>query len=516
MKKIGIKRIVKVVLFLFIVLASCKAGAYTASNKAYEKLKIMVDVMELINSHYVDEKDDKDMAAGAIRGVVSTLDPFSQYMEEKAYKEVKSETEGAFSGIGIQIESKNGYITVVSPIPDTPAYKAGILPGDKIFKIDGKDAVKMTQEEAVGMMKGRLGTKVTVTMLRDGTPDPIDFVLKRDKIKIVSVRTVIIENDVIYTRLSEFNAQSAKDIEKEIEDNIKKIEKDGGKPKGIVLDLRNNPGGLLDSAIDIISLFTKEKTTALTTRGRNKSLLQEYFTSGDGKYTDIPLIILLNRGSASASEIVSGALQDFKRALIIGANSFGKGSVQTIFPLSDGTALRLTIAKYYLPSGRPITRGEGPNDRNGITPDLEIKLPIEDEIRLYMQSNIIFVDEKKAKVEIIGKAQADKEKAAAATNKTTTTVAAARDPNKVEIIKIEDEVLRKAVDIIKDGRVKTLITSSKAMDKDKEAEKLEAAQAAQAAKEAKEAQDAKPKTDNKLDTEQINRNENPQTPKKSK
>ncbi|MDR3049932.1 MAG: S41 family peptidase [Elusimicrobiota bacterium] len=411
-------------------------------DATYEKLKIMVDVMEIIKNNYVDEKDTKDMAAGAIRGVVSTLDPFSQYMEEKAYKDMKEETAGEFSGIGIRIMSKNDFITVVSPIPDTPAYKAGILPNDRIIKIDGKNAVKMSQEDAVKLMKGKAGTKVTITVSRDNVIDPINFVLKRDKIKIETVRSLMLDGDIAYIRLTEFNAKSASDVENALD----KLVKEGA--RGFIFDLRNNPGGLLDSAIDIISMFVKEKTLALTTKGRKEDMKREYFTSGKAKFEKLPMIILVNRGSASASEIVTGAMQDLKRALIMGANTFGKGSVQTILPLSDGTALRLTIAKYYLPSGRPIMRTEGSNAQNGITPDIEFKLTIEDEIKLYIQSDLILEKYKKGAV------------ISPQVTQTTAAVSiSTASANKKD--EIEDAVLAEALKIMKSGKVEEKIKSKK-------------------------------------------------------
>jgi carboxyl-terminal processing protease len=493
------KKVIVIVLFFGFALGFAVSSSF--GDDAYEKLKIMIDVMELIDQKHVDKKDTKDMVSGAIRGIVSTLDPFSQYMEEKAFKEVQTETKGSFGGVGIQIAIKNDYITVISPMPDTPAYKAGILPGDKIFKIDGKSAYKMDTAQAVSLMKGKYGTKVTLTMLRDGTPEPIVFVLKRDNIKIVTVRGAILEGDIAYIRFSEFNAQGAKDIQKILEDFSKQT-----KLKGIVLDMRNNPGGLVNTAVDIISMFIKGKEITLTTRGRNKVKIEEYKTSGDVLYPDVPMVILLNRGSASASEIVSGSLQDFKRALIIGANSFGKGSVQQIIPLADGTALRLTIAKYYLPSGRPITRSEEPNDRNGITPDIEINLPIEDEVRLYMQANMIFVGDKNVKVEVISKAQAQAE-AAVATSSATVAVSSpvakvetkGKAKDKVElkpeikIIKLEDDVLKKAIDVIKENKVKELINSSKALDADKAIRKKEQQEQAEAEKKHKEEEKQKQK-----------------------
>ncbi|MDR2426047.1 MAG: S41 family peptidase [Endomicrobium sp.] len=395
------------------------AGVFAAENETYDKLKIMIDVMEIINASYVSETNPKDLATGAIKGVVRTLDPFSQYMEEKDYKEMKNETEGSYSGIGLRIMVKNGFITVVSPLPGTPAYKAGILPEDRIIKIDDKSAINMSSDEAVNLMRGKSGTKVKVTMARDSIKKEIEFELTREKIKIETVKFTMLEDKTAYIRLSEFNAQSAVDIQKTLSDYSKKG------MNALILDLRNNPGGLLDSAIDICSIFIKEQTVVLTTKGRVEELKKEYSSKGEGEFTQVPLVILVNRGSASASEIVSGALQDLKRALIIGANTFGKGSVQSVIPLSDGSALRLTVAKYYLPSGRPIIHSDEKNAKNGITPDIEIEVSPEDEVKLYAQSEMIFSKDKNSKSEI------------------------------------EDIVLNKALEIIRENKVRDFIDNPK-------------------------------------------------------
>jgi carboxyl-terminal processing protease len=327
--------------------------------------------------------------------------------------------------------SKNNYITVISPIPGTPAYKAGILPEDRIVKIDTMSAVGMSSDEAANLMRGKAGAKVKLTISRDNTPKELEFLITREKIKIETVRSTMLEGNIAYIRLSEFNAQSAQDVKKVLNDFSKQD------MQALILDLRNNPGGLLDSAIDIISLFIQDVHLTLTTKGRTEENKKEYFTSGNALFPDIPFIILVNRGSASASEIVSGAMQDFKRALIVGSNTFGKGSVQTIIPLSDGTALRLTIAKYYLPSGRPINRSEEKQVLNGITPDIEIKIPIETEIKLYSQSEMIFAKDK--------------------------------DPKSVveEKDKVADEALEKALEIIKEGKVFDAIKESKVLEKEK-------------------------------------------------
>ncbi|MCL2144573.1 MAG: S41 family peptidase [Endomicrobia bacterium] len=426
------KAIKKVIFTAVLTVFFACVNVFAAGDETYDKLKLMVDVMEIINANYVTETNPKDLAVGAINGVVRTLDPFSQYMEEKDYKDMKNETEGAYSGIGLRIMVKNSFITVVSPLPGTPAYKAGVLPEDRIIKIDGKSAVNMSSDEAVNLMRGKSGTKVKITVSRDNVKEDLEFTLTREKIKIETVRFTMLEDNTAYIRLSEFNAQSASDIQKALAD----FSKQG--MKALILDLRNNPGGLLDSAIDISGLFLKDKTVLLTTKGRDEDMKKEYYSKGNGAYTDVPFIILVNRGSASASEIVSGAMQDLKRALIIGANTFGKGSVQTVIPLSDGSALRLTIAKYYLPSGRPIVHFEDKNAKNGITPDIELPVKPEDEVKLYAQSELIFSKDKapKSKVE-------DKDK-------------------------IEDIVFNKALEIIKENRVQDLISNPKLLAEENE------------------------------------------------
>ncbi|MDR1474349.1 MAG: S41 family peptidase [Endomicrobium sp.] len=412
-----LKKLSYIILFLF----SLNLQTYAAGDEAYEKLKLMIDIMEVINTDYVSETNTKDLTVGAIKGVVSVLDPFSQYMEEKAYKDMKNETEGAYSGVGLRITSKNNYITVVSPLPGTPAYKAGILPNDIITKIDGKSTSGMTTDEAVDRMRGKAGKKVKLNIARSNIFDELEFNIIRKKIKIETVRSIMIDEGIGYIRLSEFNSQSDEDIKK-ILDTFKEQDM-----KSFILDLRNNPGGLLDSAINIVSLFIEDKKLALTTKGRKKETERKYYTNGKASFTDIPFVVLVNRGSASASEIVSGALQDFKRALIIGSNTFGKGSVQTVMPLPDGTALRLTIAKYYLPSGRPISHSNEKNAKNGITPDIAIPITMEEEIKLYAQSDMIFLKNK--------------------------------DDEKKDII--EDRALNKAIELIKENKIKDLLSSKK-------------------------------------------------------
>ncbi|MDR1926278.1 MAG: S41 family peptidase [Endomicrobium sp.] len=405
----------------------CATNIFASNDEMCDRLRLLIDVMDLINTNYVSETNPKDLVVGAIKGVVATLDPFSQYMEEKAYRNMKNETRGSYNGIGLRIMIRNDFLTIVSPLPDSPAYRAGVLPEDRIFKIDGKCTAGMSSSEAINLMRGKAGKKVKITILRDNLPGELEFNLVREKIKIETVKAIMLDDDIVYIRLKEFNAQSAGDIKKVLTN----YQKQG--IKALILDLRNNPGGLLDSAINIISMFIKDRKLALTTRGKIAEIKKEYFTTGDGEFSDLPIVILINKGSASASEILSGVMQDFKRALIIGSNTFGKGNIQTVLPLPGRTALKLTVAKYYLPSGRSINGFDNNNAKNGITPDIEIKIGMEDEIKLYMQGEIISASNKDYKSIV------DMEK------------------------KVEDKVLNKALEIIRENKVIEKIKLSTAL-----------------------------------------------------
>lgn len=380
---------------LFIIIAA-SVNLYSKSDETYDTLRMMIDIMEIIDVNYVDETKPKDLVIGAINGVVRTLDPYSQFMDEKSYKEIKNETQGSYGGIGLRITMQDNILTVLTPMADTPAYFAGILPDDKIIKIDSTVTDGMSSDEAVKLMRGNPGTKVVLTIFRPSNKQELVFELKRKDIKIETVKKQMLEENIGYIRLSEFNAQSADDISKMLKD----LNKDG--MTALILDLRNNPGGLLDSAIEICGLFIKEESLVVSTKGRDKTQEQHYVTKKKPLYPDLPIIILINRGSASASEIVAGTLQDYKRVLVIGGNSFGKGSVQTIIPLSDGNALRLTIAKYYLPSGRTIAqRTEKKDIKRGLDPDIKIEVTPETEGKLYIQSEKIKVkdsDKKEIKI----------------------------------------------------------------------------------------------------------------------
>jgi carboxyl-terminal processing protease len=329
------------------------------SDESYEGLKIFSDVIQLIEKEYVDDVESKELIQKAIQGMVQSLDPHSSLLPPEAFEDLQIDTQGKFTGIGIHITMKDGFVTVISPIEDTPAYKAGIIAQDRIIKVDGKPVKDL--REAVNMMRGPKGTRVSVTIARQGEKEPIDFELVRDVIPIVSVKEIILKPGYRYIRLSQFSGSTTK----ELEAALQKAESDKVPVKGLILDLRNNGGGLLSQAIKVSDLFLEEGKI-LSIKGRNKKNTKVYMATPDTVSRKYPIVVLINSGSASASEIVAGALQDQKRALILGTTSFGKGSVQTVETLRDGSGLKLTIARYYTPSGRSI-------QAKGIEPDIVLK-----------------------------------------------------------------------------------------------------------------------------------------------
>jgi len=341
-----------------------KAG----TGESYRSLELLTEVLRQIEKNYVEPQDDQKLVQGAIKGMVQSLDPHSSFLSKDEHQDLLSETKGSFSGIGIEITVRDNVLTVVSPIEGSPAYKAGMQAGDKIIKIDGKVAADMTLPEAVKSIRGEKGTKVTLTVMREGAEKPLEFTVTRDVIPIRSVRSTVLTPEIAYVRISNFQSKTTNDLSAELE----KLE-DGRRLEGLILDLRNNPGGLLSQAIDVSDQFL-DSGVIVSTKGRESS--QDMKASAHKKKTDrsYPIIVLVNGGSASAAEIVAGALQDNKRALILGTKTFGKGSVQTIIPLSDGSGLRLTTAMYYTPSGRSI-------QANGIEPDVEVKFipPVEED-----------------------------------------------------------------------------------------------------------------------------------------
>ena len=335
------------------------------SEETYKSLKVFSDVLEIIEKNYVDEVNSKELIEKAIQGMVHSLDPHSSLMPPEAFHDLSIDTKGEFTGIGIHITMRDKFVTVISPIEGTPAYKAGIKAKDRIIKVDGKPTADL--REAVKMMRGPKGTTVVVTIQRKGATDPIEFTLIRDVIPIRSIRSAILKPGYGYIRISNFNQSTTEDLKQ----TLTKLESGDVSLKGLVLDFRNNGGGLLDQAIKVSDIFI-EDGIILSIKGRIKRNTKDFPASPNMVKRSYPIVALINGGSASASEIVVGALQDHKRALVLGTTSFGKGSVQTVETLRDGSGLKLTIARYYTPSGREI-------QAKGIEPDVVVKHRFEDE-----------------------------------------------------------------------------------------------------------------------------------------
>jgi carboxyl-terminal processing protease len=365
----GGKRILKIGLLVSMVfllgitigLGQSQKGP-AVSGSIYEDLKLFTDVFGIIQKEYVEPAKPREMVYGAIKGILETLDPHSAFMPPETYKEMQEETKGRFEGIGAEVTSKDGVLTVVSPIEDTPAYKAGIQAGDQILIIDGTITKNLSLTDGVKLLRGPKGTKVTITIMREGFTKPQEFTLIRDVIPVRSVRHELLEKQYGYIRLSQFQEMTDSDFEKA----IKSLETESkGSLKGLVLDLRNNPGGLLDQAVKITDRFI-DNGLIVSVEGRREEQKMKFFSHSQGTLPHYPLVVLINGGSASASEIVAGAVQDHKRGVLVGTQTFGKGSVQTIFPLREGAGLRLTTARYFTPSGRSI-------QAKGIVPDIIVK-----------------------------------------------------------------------------------------------------------------------------------------------
>jgi carboxyl-terminal processing protease len=339
------------------------ASAQAAASDTYRQLNLFGDVFERVRADYVEKPKDSELIENAINGMLTGLDPHSSYMNAKSFRDMQVQTRGEFGGLGIEVTMENGLIKVVAPIDDTPAAKAGILANDIITKLDDEQVQGLTLNQAVEKMRGPVNTKIKLTILRKGADKPIIVTLTRDVIHVRSVRSHVEDNDIGYIRITQFNEQTSSGLKEAIGDIKKKVPDD--KLKGYILDLRNNPGGLLDQAIGVSDTFL-QKGEIVSTRGRNPEETQRFNARAGDLTGGKPLIVLVNGGSASASEIVAGALQDHKRATVLGTQSFGKGSVQTIIPLGTGNgALRLTTARYYTPSGRSI-------QAKGITPDIVV------------------------------------------------------------------------------------------------------------------------------------------------
>jgi carboxyl-terminal processing protease len=364
-------RLVCFAAFLLSIAVASTAGAKkkdpedavgSASTAAlYKELDLFTKVLDLVQDDYVEDTEGRELVYGAIRGLLSTLDPHSIFMTPEIYRELRVDTEGRFGGVGLEVTVKNNVLTVVTAIEGSPAEKAGVHAGDRILKIDGVSTKDIGLAEAVRKMRGRRGSKVHLTLLREGQRDPIEAFLHRDTIRIKSVRSSLEEGGFGYARISTFQEDTDEDLRKHLEALEKKNK---GPLKGLVIDLRNNPGGLLDEAVDVCDDFL-ETGTIVTTASRNREV-DRRTASKNGREPSYPIIVIVNGGSASAAEIVAGALQDHKRAVVLGTPTFGKGTVQTIFELGDGAALKLTVAKYYTPKGRSI-------QAEGIKPDVAVE-----------------------------------------------------------------------------------------------------------------------------------------------
>lgn len=341
--------------------AAKQSKAQTEDADTYELLNLFGEVMERAKVSYVEDVSDKKLIESAINGMLSSLDPHSSFLDDQSFKYMSEQTKGKFGGLGIEVTMENGVVKVVSPIDDTPASKAGLKPGDYITNIDGEAVMGMTLNDAVDKMRGKIGSKVKLTIRRINEK-PLEVTLKREEIKIQSVKNSIKADDVVYIRISSFSEDVDTMTAKAIKDAKKKL---GDKLKGVVIDVRNNPGGLLDQAVNVSDLFL-DKGEIVSTRSRNEEDTVKYTAKEGDIAKGLPIVVIINDGSASASEIVAGALQDHKRAIILGEKSFGKGSVQTVIPLGKYGAMRLTTARYYTPSGRSI-------QAKGIEPDIEVK-----------------------------------------------------------------------------------------------------------------------------------------------
>lgn len=372
---------IRVILVLLLI---CVMGfAAEKNDKTYDQLKLLLDILSYTQENYVEDVDTQKLIYGAARGMLTPLDPFSQFMEPQSYKEMKIETEGNYGGLGIRISVRDGWLTVISPLLGTPAYKLGILPGDKIITIDGESTLGIDLVEAVKKLRGKPGTKVIIKISREEIKEPIEYTITREIIKIQTLNTMILENGIGYIRLYEFNQNTIQDMKKALSDlNTQGM-------KSLVFDLRNNPGGLLDVAVEVVRFFIGENKLIVYTKGRAPNSNREYYASGDAPYKSLPMVVLTNHGSASGSEIVAGALQDHKRAFIIGSQTFGKASVQTVVPLSEDCGIRLTTAKYYTPLGRCIHRDEK-TKKGGIDPDSAIEVSPETEAKLQQQDQTIY------------------------------------------------------------------------------------------------------------------------------
>lgn len=370
----GKSKLLFISLFAGLMISTANVRAATSKDddaNTYELLNLFGEVMERAKLNYVEEVSDKKLIESAINGMLTSLDPHSSYLDADSFNYMSEQTKGKFGGLGIEVTMDNGLVKVVSPIDDTPAAKAGIKAGDYITNINGETVVGMSLNDAVSKMRGKVGEKVKLSIRRVNSK-PIELTIKRQEIKIQSVKNEIKEDSIVYIRISSFT----EDVDKSVSEAITKAKKKlKNKLLGIVIDVRNNPGGLLDQAVDVSDLFL-EKGEIVSTRSRNEADTVKYMANEGDIAKGLPIVVIINEGSASASEILAGALQDHHRAIILGEKSFGKGSVQTVIPLRDYGAMRLTTARYYTPSGRSI-------QAKGIEPDVEVKPAKIEELESY-------------------------------------------------------------------------------------------------------------------------------------
>ncbi len=347
----------------------------------YEQLELFTRVLERVRKDYVDGEKltYKDLIQGAMKGMLSTLDPHSEFMDVSKFTELREDTGGTYGGVGLQVNVRDGVLTVIAPMEDTPAFEAGILPGDQLVKIDGRSTERLGMNEAVKVLRGEPGSKLVVSILRPSMSEPKDITLTRQDIRVYSVKDInnrrefpVGADRLGYVRLTQFGEKTAD----ELEDALNRMESQG--VDGLVLDLRGNPGGLLDQAVAVAEKFLPKGKPIVSTEGRNRAADSQKRASGRGKIRTLPVVVLVNGGSASASEIVAGCLQDLERAVLVGEQSFGKGSVQNILPLDDGSALRLTTAKYYTPSHKVI-------HEHGITPNIVVPITEEEEMAIQLR-----------------------------------------------------------------------------------------------------------------------------------
>jgi len=421
---------------VFVTLSALVLGAVFpyvnfALDQTYQQLKVIVDVLELIKDSYVEQIDPQKLVYGAAKGMVAELDDYSQFMEPDVYDRVKSDTEGEFGGIGIRVDTREGWLTVVTPLPNTPAWRAEMLPGDKIIKIEDVSTKDMIIDDAIKKLRGKPGTQVKITTAREADDKNAEWITKdltltRELIKAENVKWRMLDAKTGYVKIVEFTGHATENIDKAM------IELKGKGMEALVLDLRYNPGGLLSSAVDISKMFMNGNKMIVYTKGRKPENYQEFKANTSATYELLPVVVLINRYSASASEIVAGAMQDNKRAVIVGERSFGKASVQSMIPLSDKSALRLTIAKYYTPSGKSIQH-DAKNETGGITPDIEIKVPLETEKKLLQQGDEIYFPGKEGEKVKDAKDAKDAKEARAEKRKDTT----------------RDEMLERAVELLK-------------------------------------------------------------------